>query len=77
MTLDEAIRKVPVFPKPEVLFYNITSIFTIWWRIDSLWIPCLNSIKINSIHEKDIALGKRWLIIDDLVATGGTLAKHG
>jgi adenine phosphoribosyltransferase len=26
------------------------------------------------IHEEDLALGKRWLIIDDLVATGGTLA---
>jgi adenine phosphoribosyltransferase len=25
------------------------------------------------IHKADLALGKRWLIIDDLIATGGTL----
>ncbi|MGD9200091.1 MAG: adenine phosphoribosyltransferase, partial [Chitinispirillia bacterium] len=28
MNLDNAIRKVPDFPKPGILFYDITSIFT-------------------------------------------------
>ena len=28
MDLDKAIRKVPDFPKPGILFYDITSIFT-------------------------------------------------
>lgn len=28
MNLDEAIRKVPDFPKPGILFYDVTSIFT-------------------------------------------------
>ena len=28
MNLDNAIRKVPNFPKPGILFYDVTSIFT-------------------------------------------------
>ena len=28
MDLDKAIRKIPDFPKPGILFYDVTSIFT-------------------------------------------------
>ena len=128
MNLDEAIRKVPDFPKPGVLFYDITSIFTnppaYKFVVDSMLelyknqqvdgviaiesrgfllgscfavsrgVPLVLARKKGKlpgktiavsydleygsatleIHEEDLALGKRWLIIDDLVATGGTLA---
>ena len=125
--LDGAIRKVPDFPKPGVLFYDITSIFTNpaaykfvaeemlkhykgvdvdgviaiesrGFLLGSLFaadrgVPLVLARKKGKlpgktisasydleygsatleIHEEDIALGKRWLIIDDLIATGGTL----
>jgi len=128
MNLDDAIRKVPDFPKPGVLFYDITSIFTnpaaYKFVVDAMLEHYQNQdvdgvIAIESrgfllgscfavsrsvplvlarkkgklpgktismsydleygsatleIHEEDIALGKRWLIIDDLIATGGTLS---
>ncbi len=126
--LDAAIRKVPDFPKPGILFYDITSIFTnppaYKYVIDEMLDRYKNAkvdgvIAIESrgfllgscfavangvplvlarkkgklprrtvemsynleygsatleIHEEDIELGRRWLIIDDLIATGGTLA---
>jgi adenine phosphoribosyltransferase len=126
--LDAAIRKVPDFPKPGTLFYDITSIFTNppayrhvvnamlnRYRdadVDgviaiesrgfllgscfaySTGVPLVlarkkgklpgKTLKMSydleygsatlEIHEEDIASGKRWLIIDDLIATGGTLS---
>ncbi|MDR0330980.1 MAG: adenine phosphoribosyltransferase [Chitinispirillales bacterium] len=128
MNLDDAIRKVPDFPKPGILYYDITSIFTNppahKFVVDTMMEHYKNQqidgvIAIESrgfllgscfayirgvplvlarkkgklpgktlamsydleygsatleIHEADIAQGKRWLIIDDLIATGGTLA---
>jgi len=128
MDLDSAIRKVPDFPKPGILFYDITSIFTnppaFKFVVDSMLelyknenvdgvisiesrgfllgscfayhysvplilarkkgkLPC-KTIEMSydleygsatlEIHEEDLIPGKRWLIIDDLIATGGTLA---
>jgi len=126
--LDAAIRKVPDFPKPGILFYDITSIFTnppaYKYVVDEMLnrykdakidgviaiesrgfllgscfayangVPLVlarkkgklprktvemsYSLEYGSatleIHEEDIELGHRWLIIDDLIATGGTLA---
>jgi adenine phosphoribosyltransferase len=128
MNLDDAIRKVPDFPKPGILFYDITSIFTnpaaFRFVVDSMLgayagecidgiisvesrgfllgscfayhrgVPLILARKKGKlpgktvsmsydleygsatleIHEKDLELGKRWLIIDDLIATGGTLS---
>jgi len=128
MNLDSAIRKVPDFPKPGVLFYDVTSIFTnpaaYRFVVDAMLehyrdqdvdgviaiesrgfllgscfavsrgVPLVLARKKGKlpgktiamsydleygsatleIHEADIAIGKRWLIIDDLIATGGTLA---
>ncbi|MDR3013388.1 MAG: adenine phosphoribosyltransferase [Chitinispirillales bacterium] len=125
--LDSAIRKVPNFPKPGILFYDITSIFTnpaaYKFVVDEMLkhyegidvdgviaiesrgfllgscfavdrsVPLVLARKKGKlpgktvsmsydleygsatleIHVEDIALGKRWLIIDDLIATGGTL----
>ncbi|MFH1877608.1 MAG: adenine phosphoribosyltransferase [Candidatus Omnitrophota bacterium] len=127
MDLDRVIRKVPDFPKPGILFYDITSIFTtprafnyvmdkmeeIYknTKIDGIiaiesrgFIPAApfalkkslpmvlarkkgklpgKTIKQSyyleygqaelEIHEADLMPGKRWLIVDDLIATGGTL----
>jgi adenine phosphoribosyltransferase len=127
MNLDEVIRKVPNFPKPGILFYDITSIFTnpkaYAFVVDRMMdsyekTPLDGVIAIESrgfllgscfavnrqvplvlarkkgklpgkvieesyaleygtatlqIHESDLTPGKRWLIIDDLIATGGTI----
>ena len=128
MDLDKAIRKVPDFPKPGILFYDITSIFTNPEafrycvakmmdqyknrKIDGViaiesrgfllgacfaekaGVPLVLARKKGKlpgktlqqsydleygsatleIHEADLTRDKNWLIIDDLIATGGTLA---
>lgn len=125
--LDKAIRKVKDFPKPGILFYDITSIFTntsaFKWVIDKayemykdkkvdailavesrgfifasplaykLGIPLVLARKAGKlpgktlkqsysleygessleVHVEDIKKGQNFLIIDDLIATGGTL----
>jgi len=127
MNLDEAIRKVPNFPKPGILFYDVTSIFTnpaayayVVDRMMQLYsgeivdgviaiesrgfllgscfainrkVPLVLARKKGKlpgktleasyaleygeatlqIHEADLTPGKQWLIIDDLIATGGTV----
>jgi adenine phosphoribosyltransferase len=127
MDLDAAIRKVPDFPKPGILFYDITSIFTdppafryvVEQMLDTYEdgevdgviaiesrgfllgacfaeqrsVPLVLARKKGKlpgetyrksysleygeatleIHKADLTAGKRWLIIDDLIATGGTL----
>jgi adenine phosphoribosyltransferase len=125
--LDDAIRKVPDFPKPGVLFYDITSILAnpdaFAYCVDSmlklyrnehidavaaiesrgfifaapfcykLGIPLLLVRKKGKLpgktisqsyeleygsaelemHSEDIKAGARFLIVDDLIATGGTI----
>jgi adenine phosphoribosyltransferase len=127
MNLDSAIRKVPNFPKPGILFYDITSIFAnpaafsfcVQKMLDTYkkekvdgviaiesrgfllgacfaekrGVPLILARKKGKlpgetyeesyaleygtatlqIHKADLTPGKRWLIIDDLIATGGTL----
>ncbi len=127
MDLDKAIRKVPDFPKPGILFYDVTSIFAnpeafrfVLDKMDELYkdteidgviaiesrgfllgapfalkrsIPLVLARKGGKlpgdtieksysleygeatleIHKSDLTPKKNWLIIDDLIATGGTL----
>ena len=127
MDLDKAIRKVKDFPKPGVLFYDITSIFTnppAYRHVVNTMLEMYRNEKIDGviaiesrgfligscfalerklplvlarkkgklpgktvqesysleygsatleIHSADLPSGRRWLIIDDLIATGGTL----
>jgi adenine phosphoribosyltransferase len=127
MNLDTVIRKVPDFPKPGVLFYDVTSIFAdpgaYAWVVEEMLrryrdaaidgviaiesrgfligapfalsrrLPLVLARKKGKlpgrtisqsysleygeatleIHEEDLTPGKRWLIIDDLIATGGTI----
>lgn len=127
MNLDEVIRKVPDFPKPGILFYDVTSIFTnpqaFKYIVDqmtgmykdasidgvisiesrgfilgacfayNMGVPLVLARKKGKlpgktisqsylleygsatleIHEADLIPNKKWLIIDDLIATGGTL----
>jgi adenine phosphoribosyltransferase len=127
MDLDKIIRKVPGFPKPEILFYDVTSIFTCPdafryvistmsemykdTEIDGIvavesrgfilggafaldrGVPMVLARKSGKlpgdtvkqaysleygeatleIHTSDLTSGKKWLIVDDLIATGGTL----
>jgi adenine phosphoribosyltransferase len=128
MDIDKAIRKVKDFPKPGILFYDITSIFTnppAYRHVVDRMLEIYRNEKIDGviaiesrgfllgscfalerklplvlarkkgklpgktvtesytleygtatleIHCADLPAGKRWLIIDDLIATGGTLA---
>ena len=125
--LDKAIRRVPDFPKPGILFFDITSIFTnppaFKHTIDRmveiysakkpdaiaaiesrgflfaaplaerLEIPLILIRKKGKLpgevysasysleygeatieaHKSDIEKGKTYIVIDDLIATGGTL----
>ncbi|MBD3319764.1 MAG: adenine phosphoribosyltransferase [Chitinivibrionales bacterium] len=127
MNLDAAIRKVPDFPKPGVLFYDVTSIFAnpeafsycverMMGAYDGKQVDGVVAIESRGfllggcyaekarvplvlarkkgklpgetiqqsyaleygeatleIHKADLIPGKKWLIIDDLIATGGTL----
>lgn len=127
MDLDTMIRKVPDFPKPGVLFYDVTSIFTnppafryVIARMTELFgmkkidgvvaieargfllgscfalehgLPLVLARKKGKlpgktiaesyaleygnstleIHRDDLPPGMQWLIVDDLIATGGTL----
>ena len=126
--LDGAIRRVPDFPKPGILFYDITGVFVkpeaFKYCIDRmvalykntgidavagvesrgflfaapfaerLGIPlvlvrkkgklpgatyrCAYSLEYGTAeieaHKSDIEKGKKYLLVDDLIATGGTLA---
>jgi len=127
MNLDNVIRKIPDFPKPGVMFYDVTSIFTnpgaLQFVVDKMGdlykdeqidgviaiesrgfllgspfalkrsVPLVLARKKGKlpgetieqsysleygeatleIHKADLIAGKRWLIVDDLIATGGTL----
>lgn len=127
MDLDKVIRKVKDFPKPGILFYDVTSIFTdpqafrfvinqmldsyLKEKIDGVIaieargfllgscfalerkLPLVLARKKGKlpgktvsedyaleyghatleIHTQDLIAGEKYLIIDDLVATGGTL----
>jgi adenine phosphoribosyltransferase len=125
--LDDAIRKIPDFPKPGILFYDITSILmnpeAFAYCIDSM-IDLYKKSGINAIaaiesrgfifasplavalklplviirkkgklpgetyaenitleygidtievHKADVRSGMKFLLMDDLIATGGTL----
>ena len=125
--LDDAIRKVPDFPKPGILFYDITSVLAnpdaFAYCVDSMMrlyrnekidavaaiesrgfvfaapfcykmgLPLLLVRKKGKLpgktiaqsydleygsatlemHVEDIKPGSRFLIVDDLIATGGTI----
>ncbi len=125
--LDSAIRRVPDFPKPGILFYDITSVFlnpkAFRYCIDNmveiykksnidgiagvdsrgflfaaplaerLALPlvlirkkgklpgetysCKYALEYGTseieVHKSDVEKGKNYLIVDDLIATGGTL----
>lgn len=129
--LDEAIRRVPDFPKKGILFYDITSVLTspkaFRWCIEKMmeiYAPKAESGGIDAVasvesrgflfaapvaerlglplvlvrkkgklpgevyrasydleygsaeievHKADVKAGRKFLLIDDLIATGGTL----
>ena len=127
MNLDAVIRKVPDFPKPGILFYDITSVFMNPEALNFISKRMLESFESTTIdaavtiesrgfilggifakerkvplilarkhgklpcetlaesydleygqatleiHKADLTSGKKYLIIDDLIATGGTV----
>lgn len=131
MNLDSAIRKIPDFPKPGILYYDITTIFTnpeaFKFTIDEM-VKKYEDVEIDGViavesrgfllaapfalerklpmvlarkkgklpgktveesysleygtatlevHVSDIEAGKKYLIVDDLLATGGTVEAVG
>ena len=127
-SLDKAIRRIPDFPKPGILFYDITSILTnpeaFKYCLEQMY-EIYKDSGINAIaavesrgfifagslaekmglplilirkkgklpgdtyscsyaleygtatieaHKADIKAGQKYLVVDDLTATGGTLA---
>ena len=126
--LDKAVRRVPDFPKPGILFYDITGVlvnpealsFCIEQMIEKykdskfdavaavesrgfifaapfaekLGIPlvlirkkgklpgetyeCSYALEYGTatveVHKSDVKAGQKFLVVDDLIATGGTLA---
>ena len=127
-SLDKAIRRIPDFPKPGILFYDITSILTnpeaFKYCLEQMY-EIYKDSGINAIaavesrgfifagslaekmglplilirkkgklpgdtyscsyaleygtatieaHKADIKAGQKYLVVDDLIATGGTLA---
>ena len=127
-SLDKAIRRIPDFPKPGILFYDITSILTnpeaFKYCLEQMY-EIYKESGINAIaavesrgfifagslaekmglplilirkkgklpgdtyscsyaleygtatieaHKADIKAGQKYLVVDDLIATGGTLA---
>ncbi len=126
MNFDKAIRKVKDFPKPGILFYDVTSIFTnpkAYKAVIKEMLGLYKDLEIDGViaiesrgfllgscfalkrslplvlarkkgklpgatieesysleygqatlqvHKEDLVPGK-WLIIDDLIATGGTI----
>jgi len=127
LSLDDVVRKIPNFPKPGILFYDITGIlvnpkafkYTIDQMVklykhqhidavaaiesrgfvfaapfaERLGIPlilirkkgklpgstwsCTYSLEYGTaeieVHRADVGSGQRVLVVDDLIATGGTL----
>ena len=127
-SLDKAIRRIPDFPKPGILFYDITSILTnpeaFKYCLEQMYemykdsginaiaavesrgfifagslaekmglplilirkkgkLPgdtysCSYALEYGTasieVHKEDIKKGQNILVIDDLIATGGTLA---
>ena len=127
-SLDKAIRRIPDFPKPGILFYDITSILINpeafkycleqMYKIykdsginaiaavesrgfifagslaEKMGIPlilirkkgklpgdtysCSYALEYGTAtieaHKADIKAGQKYLVVDDLIATGGTLA---
>jgi adenine phosphoribosyltransferase len=125
--LDSAIRKVPGFPKPGILFYDVTGILAVpeafrWCvdRMEALYAgrkldavaaveargfvfaaPLADRLRLPlvllrkkgklpgetlsatfaleygmdtiQVHKSDVQAGARILLVDDLIATGGTL----
>jgi adenine phosphoribosyltransferase len=123
--LDRAIRKVPDFPKPGILFYDITSILTsppaFGYCLDQARAFCENADALAAVeargflfaapvahrlqlplilvrkkgklpgdtyrasftleygedeievHKADVRPGQRIVLVDDLIATGGTI----
>ena len=126
--LDKAVRRVPDFPKPGILFYDITGVlvnpealkFVIEQMVEKykdakidavagvesrgfifaaplaekLGIPlvlirkkgklpgdtyeCSYALEYGTatveVHKADVKKGQKFLVVDDLIATGGTLA---
>lgn len=126
--LDKAVRRVPDFPKPGILFYDITGVLTnpeaFKYCLDQLYelykdseidaiagvesrgfifaaplaekmglplvlirkkgkLPgdtyeCSYALEYGTatieVHKADIKKGQKILVVDDLIATGGTLA---
>src|SRR5229473_343174 len=70
MDLDELrakIRDIKDFPTEGILFKDITTLL----RDGPAWAAVIDHL---AIHEDAVTPGQRVLVVDDLLATGGTMA---
>jgi adenine phosphoribosyltransferase len=97
--LKKLVREVPDFPKPGILFYDITTLLkdkvgfifgpALAYRLNAGFVPIRKPRKLPAetvkwtydleygtdtleVHKDAIKPGQRVIIVDDLLATGGT-----
>ena len=76
--LKKLIREIPDFPKKGILFYDITTLLKDRkpGKLPAETVKVSYDLEYGSnaleVHKDAIAKGQRVLIVDDLLATGGT-----
>ena len=70
--IEEYVRSIPDFPEPGIIFRDVTSILQ-----DADGLKLANDLEYGKaeieIHKDAIKPGQKVVIIDDLIATGGTV----
>ena len=79
--IEEYVRTIPDFPEPGIMFRDVTSVLQdpdgLKLAIDSM-IKLLDGVDFDiiagaEIHKDAIKPGQKVVLVDDLIATGGTM----
>ena len=76
-SLKKYIREIPDYPKEGILFYDITTLLgnptALRETVDRfVWLFSGQRVDTVEMHKDAVEAGERVLIVDDLLATGGT-----